>query len=53
MRQSVGIYIAPGDSDFFEVINNMDAGNTEGLLVDHSRGKRKVISGNLGKVTGE
>lgn len=53
MRQSVGIYIAPGDSDFFEVINNMDAGNTEGLLVDNSRGKRKVIQGNLGKVTGE
>jgi hypothetical protein len=53
MRQSVGIYIAPGDSDFFEVINNMDAGNTEGLLVDNSRGKRKVIQGNLGKVAGE
>ncbi|MGB9485371.1 MAG: hypothetical protein WCD04_04555 [Terriglobia bacterium] len=53
MRQTVGIYIAPGDSDFFEVINNMDAGNTEGLLVDNSRGKRKVISGNLGKVAPE
>jgi hypothetical protein len=53
MRQSVGIYIAPGDSDFFEVINNMDAGNTEGLLIDNSRGKRKVVQGNLGKVTGE
>src|SRR5208337_982929 len=37
MRQSIGIYIAPGDSDFFEVINNMDAGNTKALLVDNSR----------------
>jgi hypothetical protein len=53
MRQTVGIYIAPGDSDFFEVINNMDTGNTEALLVDNSRGKRKVIQGNLGKVTPE
>ena len=49
MRQTVGIYIAPGDSDFFEVINNIDAGNMERLLVNNSRGKNKVIQGNLGK----
>jgi hypothetical protein len=53
MRQSIGVYIAPGDSDFFEVINNMDTGDTEALLVDNSRGKHKVISGNLRKVGGE
>jgi hypothetical protein len=53
MRQSIGIYIAPGASDFFEVINNMDAGNTKALVVDNSRGKHKVISGNLGKVAPE
>jgi hypothetical protein len=45
--QSYGVFIASGASDFFQVTNNMDTGNTKGHIIDNSTGKHKVVSGNL------
>jgi hypothetical protein len=45
--QTYGVFIDPGSTDFFQIIDNMDTGDTKGLMADGSTGKHKVVRGNL------
>ena len=45
--QTYGVFMDPGPTDFFQIIDNMDTGDTKGLMADGSTGKHKVIRGNL------
>jgi hypothetical protein len=45
--QTYGVFIDPGSSDFFQVIDNMDTGDTKGAISDGSTGRHKIVRDNL------
>jgi hypothetical protein len=45
--QTYGVFVDSGATDFLQIIGNIDTGDTKGLVADYSKGKHKVISGNL------